>query len=386
MLHTQALATRADIWAPGHACLRSSAHSSPHGYQRHQSWLGRGIAVPETRAYTPSSLLRHSTVRACSFTGQDRDGAVQDSQAAEAMHYPAFAAFSAIGNSEQQTMWSPSQHAGRPHAVGIARPYEAQTNAISADSKGNRPGGLPAASAGLDPKRLSGTGSGSSNGIFGSNDALGSTTSSRKSRIIDRGNSSAATSSVHADGRSTGAIKGQRRQHRNLRQQQDFNHSEQPPTPRTVPDVQLQEALTSVRHALQTDVGLSAASKRPTTQTNLFLPAEQSQIRQSWRKIMRWSKVNRDDSAVVEATTKVVVFGGGSFGTAVGAALARQKGDLNVTLLLRDPYVCQEINTLHCNRRYLEVRKPDCGIGTSECPGDDVPRSLHDIPWPTKCY
>ena len=65
---------------------------------------------------------------------------------------------------------------------------------------------------------------------------------------------------------------------------------------------------------------------------------------------------NRNDVSILEATQKVVIFGGGSFGTAVGAALARQKADLDVTMLLRDPYVCQDINTLHRNRRYLDVR------------------------------
>ena len=307
--------------------------------------------MTEARAHFSSSLLRHSTVCASSSTWQNQDVAVQGSQAAEAVHDPAFAAFSAVGNSEQQNVWSPPQYVDRPHAVGTARLYEAQANAISDDSQRSKPDRLPAISAGLDPKRLSGS------GTFGCDDAEDRTISSRNSSI-DRQNSSATTSSVHADGQPTGAIQGHRCQHRKLRQQQDANHSKQPPPSSIVPDLQLQEALTSVRHALQTDVGLSAASKRPVTRTNLFLPAEQSQIRQSWRKIMRWSKVNKDDSAVVEATTKVVVFGGGSFGTAVGAALARQKGDLNVTLLLRDPYVCQEINTLHCNRRYLEVRKP----------------------------
>ena len=53
---------------------------------------------------------------------------------------------------------------------------------------------------------------------------------------------------------------------------------------------------------------------------------------------------------------KVVVFGGGSFGTAMACALARQKGQLNVTLLLRDPYVCKDINERHVNPRYLKVR------------------------------
>ena len=59
--------------------------------------------------------------------------------------------------------------------------------------------------------------------------------------------------------------------------------------------------------------------------------------------------------SVLERTHKVVVFGGGSFGTAVGTALARQKSDLAVSLLLRDPYVCKSINDTHRNLRYLAV-------------------------------
>ena len=40
----------------------------------------------------------------------------------------------------------------------------------------------------------------------------------------------------------------------------------------------------------------------------------------------------------------------------MGAALALQKRDLAVVLLLRDPYVCKDINTLHINTRYLKAR------------------------------
>ncbi|KAK9810164.1 hypothetical protein WJX72_005939 [[Myrmecia] bisecta] len=72
---------------------------------------------------------------------------------------------------------------------------------------------------------------------------------------------------------------------------------------------------------------------------------------------MRWSRVFRertDSVCVLQRTDKVVVFGGGSFGTAMGVALARQKRDLNVTLLLRDPYVCKDINNTHVNTRYLK--------------------------------
>ena len=59
---------------------------------------------------------------------------------------------------------------------------------------------------------------------------------------------------------------------------------------------------------------------------------------------------------MLQRTQKVVVFGGGSFGTAVGTAIARQKADLAVSLLLRDPYICKAINETHRNTRYLAVR------------------------------
>jgi len=51
----------------------------------------------------------------------------------------------------------------------------------------------------------------------------------------------------------------------------------------------------------------------------------------------------------------VVVFGGGSFGTAMGTSLAHKKADLDVVLLLRDPYLCHDINSKHINSKYLAV-------------------------------
>ncbi|KAL6761585.1 glycerol-3-phosphate dehydrogenase [Haematococcus lacustris] len=72
---------------------------------------------------------------------------------------------------------------------------------------------------------------------------------------------------------------------------------------------------------------------------------------------MRWSKVFRtrkDVGSPLESTHKVVVLGGGSFGTAMGAALAQQKKGLEVVLLVRDRALCDDINTLHCNTRYLK--------------------------------
>ena len=50
---------------------------------------------------------------------------------------------------------------------------------------------------------------------------------------------------------------------------------------------------------------------------------------------------------------QVAVFGGGSFATAMGAALARQKDDLQVHMLLRAEEQCENINQNHENSRYL---------------------------------
>lgn len=88
--------------------------------------------------------------------------------------------------------------------------------------------------------------------------------------------------------------------------------------------------------------------------------AESSRIRGSWKNLMRWSRIlsrsNGNGICALDATDKVVVFGGGSFGTAMAVSLARQKRDLNVMMLIRDPYVCRDINKAHVNSRYLQVR------------------------------
>lgn len=100
---------------------------------------------------------------------------------------------------------------------------------------------------------------------------------------------------------------------------------------------------------------VSAALASP--RTALFPAKEQGNIKDSWSTLMRWSKVFKKDQNgvvhVLDKTDKVVVFGGGSFGTAMGVALARQKSTLGVSLLLRDAYICRDINSLHTNTRYL---------------------------------
>eukprot|EP00879_Flechtneria_rotunda_P009198 GHRR01009631.1.p1 GENE.GHRR01009631.1~~GHRR01009631.1.p1 ORF type:complete len:338 (+),score=115.31 GHRR01009631.1:751-1764(+) len=98
----------------------------------------------------------------------------------------------------------------------------------------------------------------------------------------------------------------------------------------------------------------------------LYPPSERSQIQESWDMLMRWSKAfsRRQHNAVspIEAAQKVVVFGGGSFGTAMGTALALKKSSLDVVLLLRDLGLCQHINEQQCNTKYLPV---SCDKGSS---------------------
>ena len=87
-------------------------------------------------------------------------------------------------------------------------------------------------------------------------------------------------------------------------------------------------------------------------------PRGQDHVDDSWQTLMRWSRWLRrrsEERSVLQRVAKVVVFGGGSFGTAVAAALARQKPDMVVALWLRDADVCATINEQHRNPRYLPV-------------------------------
>ena len=84
---------------------------------------------------------------------------------------------------------------------------------------------------------------------------------------------------------------------------------------------------------------------------------DRKDVNDSWEKIMRWknfveaARVNEE--AVLEKTKKVTIMGGGSFGTAMGTLLARNKNDLDVVLLLRNDREAQTINDEHRNMKYL---------------------------------
>ena len=53
----------------------------------------------------------------------------------------------------------------------------------------------------------------------------------------------------------------------------------------------------------------------------------------------------------------VVVTGGGSFGTALGSALACSRKNIEIVMLVRDPKVAESINSRHRHSKYLTVRQ-----------------------------
>ncbi|KAF8402475.1 hypothetical protein HHK36_010560 [Tetracentron sinense] len=92
-------------------------------------------------------------------------------------------------------------------------------------------------------------------------------------------------------------------------------------------------------------------------------------VRVAWEKLVRWSRSWRSKAKtdVLERTKKVVVLGGGSFGTAMAAHVADRKDQLEVTMLVRDPYVCQTINESHCNCKYFPEHKlPENVVATTD--------------------
>uniref|UniRef100_A0A061SMH3 Glycerol-3-phosphate dehydrogenase [NAD(+)] n=1 Tax=Tetraselmis sp. GSL018 TaxID=582737 RepID=A0A061SMH3_9CHLO len=96
----------------------------------------------------------------------------------------------------------------------------------------------------------------------------------------------------------------------------------------------------------------------------LYPDSERSSIQEAWQSLIRWSRLLRgrggDKDDVLSRTRKIVVFGGGSFGTALASVLARRKLTMEVVLLIRDEKVCADINENRVNTRYLkEFRLPD---------------------------
>ncbi|CAA0834485.1 Glycerol-3-phosphate dehydrogenase [Striga hermonthica] len=92
-------------------------------------------------------------------------------------------------------------------------------------------------------------------------------------------------------------------------------------------------------------------------------------VRVAWEKLVRWSRSwrSRAKTDVLERTNKVVVLGGGSFGTAMAAHVADRKAQLEVNMLVRDAKVCQSINENHVNLKYFPSHKlPENVVATTD--------------------
>ncbi|ESW13310.1 hypothetical protein PHAVU_008G185600 [Phaseolus vulgaris] len=92
-------------------------------------------------------------------------------------------------------------------------------------------------------------------------------------------------------------------------------------------------------------------------------------VRVAWEKILRWSRSWRSkaNTDILQRTNKVVVLGGGSFGTAMAAHVANRKAELEVNMLVRDPQVCLSINENHFNCKYFpDHRLPENVVATTD--------------------
>ena len=47
---------------------------------------------------------------------------------------------------------------------------------------------------------------------------------------------------------------------------------------------------------------------------------------------------------------QIAILGGGSFGTAIGVLLARNKSEMDVVMLMRDGQGCRDVNEHHLNK------------------------------------
>uniref|UniRef100_A0A7N0UEW2 Glycerol-3-phosphate dehydrogenase [NAD(+)] n=1 Tax=Kalanchoe fedtschenkoi TaxID=63787 RepID=A0A7N0UEW2_KALFE len=91
-------------------------------------------------------------------------------------------------------------------------------------------------------------------------------------------------------------------------------------------------------------------------------------VKLAWDKLVRWSRSWRSKARtdVLSTTKKVVVLGGGSFGTAMAAHVAEKKAQLEVHMLVRDRQVCQSINDRHLNLYFPEHKLPENVIATTD--------------------
>jgi len=102
------------------------------------------------------------------------------------------------------------------------------------------------------------------------------------------------------------------------------------------------------------------APARGEERVNIFEDRAAASSQRTWDLMVRWgarlksqAEVEAEADDFIVNLRKVVVFGGGSFATAMACALARKYPGVSVVMLLRDPAVCLGINRDHVNPKYL---------------------------------
>lgn len=128
----------------------------------------------------------------------------------------------------------------------------------------------------------------------------------------------------------------------------------------------------------------------PQVENDFGVPIDSSKDRRqvvkvAWEKLVRWSRSLRSKAKtdVLERTNKVVVLGGGSFGTAMAAHVAERKAQLQVNMLMRDPQICQSINSRHINCKYFpEYLLPENVIAMTDAKAalDGADFCFHAVP------
>lgn len=108
-----------------------------------------------------------------------------------------------------------------------------------------------------------------------------------------------------------------------------------------------------------------------------------------WEKLIRWSRLKKRreggdaNNDALRRAKKIVVFGGGSFGTAMASVLGMNKASLEVVMLLRDETICADINEKKVNTRYLkEYELPPNVTATTDAAAAiaDAQYAVHAVP------
>mmetsp|Transcript_9883 Transcript_9883/g.36189 ORF Transcript_9883/g.36189 Transcript_9883/m.36189 type:complete len:469 (-) Transcript_9883:2167-3573(-) len=88
----------------------------------------------------------------------------------------------------------------------------------------------------------------------------------------------------------------------------------------------------------------------------------------AWKALLRWGQSRQEKSEQLnelDSTHKVVIFGGGSFGTAMATLMARNKDTLEVVMLMRDAEVAKTINEEHYNPKYMSSREIPANVSAT---------------------